>query len=102
MNQQLNVVEDTLPVDKSIITNTRKRLIHKENWQKNIKKQLKNSGKEYVSANDKVKAAKIMKMPCNEKCRLKCADKLKIDERTNNNKTIIIGNWLTSLSKQSL
>jgi len=45
MNQQLNVVEDTSPVDKRIINNNRKRLIHKENWQKNIKKQLKKSGK---------------------------------------------------------
>jgi len=60
INQQLNVVEDTSPVDKIIIINTRKRIIHKENWQKNIKEQLKNSGKEYVGANDKVKAAKIM------------------------------------------
>jgi len=97
MNQHLNVVEDTSPVDKSIITNTRKRLIHKENWQKNIKKQLKNSGKEYVGANDKVKAAKIMKMPCNEKCRLKCTNKLKIDDRA-----IIHNNYwkLADINKQ--
>lgn len=78
----MNVVENASPVDKSIITNTRKRLIHKENWQKNIKKQLQHSGKEYIGANDKVKAAKIMKMLCYEKCRLKCADKLKFDEHT--------------------
>lgn len=90
------MVEEASTVDKGI-TNTKKRLKNEENWQKNIRKQLKNSGKQYVGANDKVKAAKKIGLPCNEKCRLKCANKIKVDERT-----IVYNNYwkLADINKQ--
>lgn len=45
-------------------------------------KKSRNSGQEYVSANEKATAAKIMKLSCSEKCRLKCANKITTDEFT--------------------
>ncbi|KAE9542488.1 hypothetical protein AGLY_003349 [Aphis glycines] len=84
IDKQLSAVEKTPSIIvEDIKNNTRKRLINKEIWEKNVKKQLRNSGKEYnIGSNEKVIAAKIMKMPCNDKCRLKCAIKISADERT--------------------
>lgn len=62
---------------------TRKRLRNESNWGKNIQKKLKNEGKEYVrKSNLKVVPAKKVGIPCGEKCRLKCANKLTLEQRS--------------------
>jgi len=61
----------------------RKRLRNESNWGKNIQKKLKNEGKEYVrKSNLKVMQAKKVGVPCGVKCRLKCANKLTLEQRS--------------------
>lgn len=52
-------------------------------WKQNTAKRLRNSGQSYVSMSksNKVFAARTVKPPCPEKCRLKCNEKISEDER---------------------
>ncbi|CAH0730535.1 unnamed protein product, partial [Brenthis ino] len=64
-------------------------------WKKNISKQLKNSGKEYISHTGKKIASKLIRPPCD--CRLQCRNKFSEDQR----KEIFKSYWnLASLQRQ--
>lgn len=58
---------------------SRKRKINSSNWKKNVSKQQKLQGKEYVTLKGKLIRAKRMKPPCN--CRKKCFDLMSNEER---------------------
>ncbi|CAG5005425.1 unnamed protein product [Parnassius apollo] len=57
----------------------KKRIRNPQKWKKNISKELKNSGKEYVSRTGKNIDAKVMRPPCN--CRLQCRNQFSEDQR---------------------
>ncbi|KAL4152823.1 hypothetical protein QTP88_000656 [Uroleucon formosanum] len=54
-------------------------------WKRNISKIARNSGKEYEghskNPEKRVKAARKIKSPCQDKCRLKCTEKITDDDR---------------------
>ncbi|XP_031328822.1 uncharacterized protein LOC116159878 [Photinus pyralis] len=58
---------------------TRKRVRNAKSWKENIRKALKEQGKEYVSKKGSVKVAKEMKLPCT--CRMKCYEKISEERR---------------------
>lgn len=61
---------------------TRKRKRQPDNWEKNKRKLLRNSGKSYKLKSGKVINAKKMGVACNEeKCRLKCSKYVTEDQR---------------------
>lgn len=79
-------IDSTVSTNKNYLENnktlTRKRVRNESQWQKNIKKKLRNEGKEYTSgSNLKVVPARKLGVPCNEKCRLKCINSISNDER---------------------
>ncbi|XP_045454105.1 uncharacterized protein LOC123667070 [Melitaea cinxia] len=59
----------------------RKRKRNEENWKRNVNKMLRNTGKAYKSASNKIKEERKIKEPCGDKCRLQCKSKLSEDER---------------------
>ncbi|KAL0821161.1 hypothetical protein ABMA28_005780 [Loxostege sticticalis] len=59
----------------------RKRVRNPSKWKQNIIKNLRNSGKAYVSLTKKQVPARSMKNPCTSKCRLKCAEKIAESDR---------------------
>lgn len=84
--QNLNS-ESSLSINSNIGANnkllTRKRLRNENNWVKNVQKNLKNQGKEYIIKSSlKVVKAKKVGVPCGDKCRLKCFNKINYDQRT--------------------
>ena len=58
----------------------RKRKVTPQNWKKNVRKQLRLSGKKYESTTGKTMPEKQMKPPCNN-CRFKCTSKISKEER---------------------
>ncbi|XP_072388219.1 uncharacterized protein [Diabrotica undecimpunctata] len=54
----------------------KKRLLNKDQWTRNIRKRLRNTGKEYTNAKGNNVPARSLKPPCNDKCSMKCRDKL--------------------------
>lgn len=62
-----------------------KRKRNESSWKRNISKIARNSGKEYEShsknSEKRLKEARKMKSPCQDKCRLKCKEKMTEDER---------------------
>ena len=80
--EEANIQDDTdagnadveqLPVEVTAAARGRKRVRHVELWKRNIRKRLRNSGKEYIGVNKKVKRAKLF-MPTNCSCRFKCSE----------------------------
>lgn len=71
-----------LPVDKDIVrlvapekqTLTRKRKSNPQTWNKNRRKQLRETGHEYVDKRGKIHAAKTVKGSCLLTCHLKCSE----------------------------
>lgn len=61
---------------------TRKRTKNQDKWKKNKAKRLKNSGKSYRSSSGKIIASKKMGLPCTQKCRLSCSEKIPESLRT--------------------
>lgn len=61
----------------------RKRIKSPTKWKQNVTKRLRNKGKTYVSHSQKKIAAGCLKEPCNDKCRLKCVEKINLDEKYN-------------------
>ncbi|CAG9834810.1 unnamed protein product [Diabrotica balteata] len=59
---------------------TKKRKREPEKWIKNVKKQLKNSGKAYQTVKGRTVPAKKPKPPCTN-CRLKCPEKINEESR---------------------
>lgn len=66
---------------------SRKRKAHPENWKKNVRKQLRLSGKEYANAKGQMVPARSLKPHCCQKCRYKCGEKVSEAERANIFKT---------------
>ena len=66
---------------------SRKRKAHPENWKKNVRKQLRLSGKEYINAKGQKVDARSLKPHNCQKCRYKCGEKISEVERTNIFKT---------------
>ena len=62
-------------------TRGRKRTRNEENWTRNIRKRLKNSGKACTSSRGKQVAGKELKAPCTEKCPFQCSTKFNETER---------------------
>ena len=58
-------------------------------WKINIRKRLRNSGKEYVSSRGMKINGKAMKPSCPDTCHLKCSTKIDEEERNN----IFRGYW---------
>lgn len=84
--QNLNS-ELSLSINESIGANnkllTRKRMRNENNWVKNVQKYLKNQGKGYaIKSSLKVVAAKKVGVPCGDKCRLQCFNKINYVQRT--------------------
>lgn len=59
----------------------KKRVRNEDNWLKNKKKKLKNSGKSYVTKSGRSIEARKMKAPCSEKCVQKCSTKISDEQR---------------------
>lgn len=61
----------------------RKRLRRPEMWKQNKAKRLRNHGEDYVSQSKTRKyiPSRCLKMPCTDKCRLKCTEKICTEER---------------------
>ncbi|XP_075225428.1 uncharacterized protein LOC142326687 [Lycorma delicatula] len=55
---------------------SRKRKCNCSEWNKNVAKIRRNSGKRYVSASGKEISEITLHPPCNTKCRLSCSDKI--------------------------
>lgn len=70
-------VDDEVPA----ITRGQKRSRDHSKWKKNLKKTAVNSGNAYINASGKAIAAKTLKPPCDNKCRLKCTTKIAQDQR---------------------
>ncbi|CAG9772186.1 unnamed protein product [Ceutorhynchus assimilis] len=81
--------------------NTKKRTRNPEKWKQNLTKRLRNTGQSYVSMSKskKIFAARSVKSPCPEKCRLKCRDNINENERA----SIFQKFWnLSDINKQRL
>lgn len=73
----------------------KKRIRNPQKWKKNISRELKNSGKEYISRTGKKIEGKVIRPPCN--CRLQCRNKFTEDQR----KQIFESYWnLASIQRQ--
>ncbi|MEW8545667.1 MAG: hypothetical protein AB2693_19270 [Candidatus Thiodiazotropha sp.] len=59
----------------------RKRSRDESSWVRNVRKRLKNTGQSYVGRKGQVKAAKVMKKGCGEKCKFQCHKKFSQEER---------------------
>ena len=75
-SQNLELSSDTIVAKKG-----KKRVRNESAWIKNVRKRQRNSGKVYISRTGKTVAAKSVKPPCTEKCRLKCRDKITEEQR---------------------
>ena len=82
MNEEVNRVEENGEREtQNKPQRGRKRTSNEDNWTRNIKKRLKNSGKPYISSRGKEMAGKAIKVACSEKCTLKCSTKFSEEER---------------------
>ncbi|XP_072382437.1 uncharacterized protein lola isoform X1 [Diabrotica undecimpunctata] len=70
-----------LESEKINTPNGRKRKARPSQWKCNVRKFLRNSGQEYISAKGNFVRARSMGPPCNS-CRLKCDEKFTLQERT--------------------
>lgn len=74
---QISTNEDPTPTKKG-----KKRPLNKENWKKNITKQLRNAGQSYVSkASQKTVPPRQLREPCKETCIFKCQKKFSEEQR---------------------
>ncbi|KAJ8944554.1 hypothetical protein NQ314_009460 [Rhamnusium bicolor] len=60
---------------------SRKRKRQENKWKRNVAKKLKNTGQSYVSSTGKEVNGRRLREPCGSKCRLKCRDKISLDDR---------------------
>ncbi|CAH0591687.1 unnamed protein product [Chrysodeixis includens] len=65
----------------SIVTKSKKRTRNPSQWQKNQRKQLKNSGQAYTSSRGKSMPEKSIRPPCTSTCRLSCSNKFTTEDR---------------------
>lgn len=66
---------------ESIKRKSRKRQKNIHQWKQNISKRLKNSGQEYVTKRGKTVPEKLIRPPCNDRCRLSCSSKISFEMR---------------------
>ena len=50
-------------------------------WKCHVRKRLRNSGKSYNSRDGKVRREKLLKPGCGAKCRLRCHDRIPVEQR---------------------
>ncbi|KAF2883395.1 hypothetical protein ILUMI_22783 [Ignelater luminosus] len=60
---------------------SRKRKRNVIGWKRNIRKNKRNNGEEYINAKNKLVSKRKLKTPCNEKCRYKCYNVFSEEER---------------------
>nr|CAH7739725.1 unnamed protein product [Callosobruchus chinensis] len=61
----------------------RKRKLGPEKWKKNVAKKLRNMGEAYTNIkNNKAYSKRELQPPCDERCKLKCFNKISEEERT--------------------
>ncbi|XP_050563580.1 uncharacterized protein DDB_G0271670-like [Spodoptera frugiperda] len=65
----------------SIVTKAKKRTRNPSQWQKNQRKQLKNTGQAYTSSRGKSMPQKSIRPPCTSTCRLSCSNKFTTEDR---------------------
>lgn len=70
-----------LPAETTVPKKGKKRVRNESAWIKNVRKRQRNSGKQYISRTGKTVAEKSIKLPCTEKCRLKCRNKITEEQR---------------------
>ncbi|CAH0718934.1 unnamed protein product, partial [Brenthis ino] len=68
---ELNIEEEIEIIKKK----GRKRTSNPQKWKQNLNKILRNSGRSYETTKKKTVAAREVKPPCTDKCRLKCYEK---------------------------
>lgn len=78
----MDASHDLVLLSETTVTKKGKKRVRNESaWIKNVRKRQRNSGKEYISRTGKTVAEKSIKLPCTEKCRLKCRNKITEDQR---------------------
>ena len=80
-HQEPNESSDTNEEDENVKKKSRKRQRLEHTWKKNKIKSSRNCGKEYISWKGKKQPARQIKEPCNNKCRIKCVQKINEEER---------------------
>lgn len=86
-----DVSTDNVIANNEIATSTKspqrgkKRQRNTEKWSRSIKQNLRNSGKQYEmwNKNKKIRSKRCVKVPCTERCRLKCFNKFSEVDRLN-------------------
>ncbi|CAH0674053.1 unnamed protein product [Spodoptera exigua] len=70
---------------KKLSKRGRKRSLNPAKWKQNKVKKLRNTGESYISISksQKVIPSRCLKVPCTDKCRLKCTTNISMDERYN-------------------
>lgn len=83
MNSDLLLTREVVApsLETAVAKKGKKRIRNESAWIKNVRKQQRNSGKQYVSRNGKTIAEKSIKPPCPEKCRQKCRNKITEEQR---------------------
>lgn len=59
----------------------RKRKRNKESWKQNIVKSLRNAGKSYTTKTNETIKPRSVQLPCRDKCKLKCSEKINVNQR---------------------
>ncbi|KAL4716699.1 hypothetical protein ACJJTC_004818 [Scirpophaga incertulas] len=77
LNQEIS--ENTKPQEEN--KKGRKRKRNEESWKQNKAKSLRNAGKSYMSKKNKVTKPRSVQPSCGDKCRLKCCEKITVDQR---------------------
>ncbi|KAL4713815.1 hypothetical protein ACJJTC_015469 [Scirpophaga incertulas] len=77
VNQEIS--ENTKPQVEN--KKERKRKRNEESWKQNKTKSLRNAGKSCLSKKNKVTKPRSVQPPCGDKCRLKCCEKITVDQR---------------------
>ncbi|XP_062529653.1 uncharacterized protein LOC134200558 [Bombyx mori] len=77
LNQDIG--ENTTPQEEK--KKGRKRKRNEESWKQNEAKTLRNAGKRYISKKNKVIKPRSVQPPCGNQCRLKCCEKITVDQR---------------------
>ncbi|XP_071055447.1 uncharacterized protein [Onthophagus taurus] len=62
-------------------TKGKKRKRNSVNWKKNIRKQRRAAGEEYLSATNKLTGKKEMKAPCPDECKKQCKQNISVESR---------------------
>jgi len=70
-----------ISVENSQVRRGRCRFRDTSTWKCHVRKRLRNSGKSYNSRDGKVRREKLLKPGCGAKCRLRCHDRIPVEQR---------------------